>query len=178
MTASSIRLRSATAADAVACSDIERQASLLFKDTSFAWLAGDAATPDVYARAAANDGLLVAEDDGRETVAFVMTRPLGPEALYVAELAVAPQAQGRRLGARLLDGAGTRAAEDGRRWLVLRTFAAVTWNAPYYRRLGFIDPPPGLSDATLDAMARIAAEEAQWGLPAGERVFLARRLGG
>lgn len=164
-------------AEAETCPEIERRASSLFRDTEHAWLVGQAARAGVYVEAADRGDLFVARDRDAGPIGFVLVRALGPDALYVGELAVLPAHQGRRLGARLLRAAEDSAAARGLRWLVLRTFRDVPWNAPYYRRLGFDDPPPGLSDETLAEMATIAATEARHGLAEDERVFLARRVG-
>ncbi|WP_404385679.1 GNAT family N-acetyltransferase [Caenispirillum salinarum] len=164
------------------CPDIERAASALYAETAHAWLVGQAAPAEVYVRAAEQGNLLVAraavDPPARRPAAFVLVRPVGPDVLYVAELAVLPALQGRRLGARLLDAAEDVARARGGRWLLLRTFRAVPWNAPYYRRLGFGDPPPGLSEEALGEMCRIAEKEASHGLSGETRLFMARAVRG
>lgn len=175
-------IRPAAPTEAVQCPFVEREASALFRDTEFPWLVGQAADAEVYERAARRKDLLVACDGGRKeegedlskVVGFVLLRSLGADALYVAELGVLPTHQGQRLGARLLDAAEKVAHTRLARWLVLRTFKAVPWNAPYYRRLGFTDPPPGLSDQTWRELAAVAAKEVRHGLSEHNRLFLAR----
>lgn len=168
-------IRLGTAADCGVCSELERRASLLFDDTPHAFLANDAAPVRVYAEAAARGDVLVAEM-GEVPAGFAMHRFMGRDVVYVAEIAVDPAWQRRRIGAALLEAVRAHAAAHHRRWLVLRTFRDIPWNAPYYRRLGFGALPPGLSDAALDEMATIAAHEAAYGLAVADRLFLARRV--
>jgi hypothetical protein len=59
--------------------------------------------------------------------------------------------------------------------VTLTTFADVPWNAPYYRRLGFADVPPG---AQGPGLRRLRAHEAEVGLDRWPRVAMARPLDG
>ncbi|MBN3820504.1 GNAT family N-acetyltransferase, partial [Paraburkholderia sp. Se-20369] len=93
--------------------------------------------------------------------------------LYLEELDVAPSHAGQRIGVRLIEQVAARAAEDGCAQIVLSTFRAPPWNAPYYRRLGFDD----IDDATLDDTLRaIRAYHVSLGLDETRRVFMRRDL--
>ncbi len=94
---------------------------------------------------------------GGTIAGFLLARPQDGQ-VFVRELDVHPDHAGRRLGARLLDGAGKWAARRGATWLTLTTFATVPWNAPYYARLGFGIFTPDAA-AWPELAGRLAAEE-------------------
>ncbi|CAI1909681.1 N-acetylglutamate synthase [Serratia ficaria] len=56
---------------------------------------------------------------------------------HIAELSVADDWQRRGVGRQLIAAVADAAKRRGAHRLTLTTFAAVPWNAPYYRRLGF-----------------------------------------
>jgi GNAT superfamily N-acetyltransferase len=114
------------------------------------------------------DSALVAVDDADRAVAFVIWRPLG-EDFYVEQIDVDPAHAGKRLGAHLL----ARLAARGRA-LTLSTFRDIPWNAPWYRRLGFVD----IADDTLPPLLRhIRTEHMARGLDESLRVFMRRPAG-
>jgi len=168
-----VRLRAARPADIEAIRDIERRAAVRMRQTPYSEIADaeptDAAT--LAARVAAG-GLMAACGDDDAPVAQVMFRPLGGD-WYVEQLDVLPEYAGRRIGAALLDAVAARARAAGAAALVLSTFRDVPFNAPYYRRLGFID----LDDAALtqDLLA-IRAEHVARGLDESRRVFMRRSV--
>jgi GNAT superfamily N-acetyltransferase len=90
-------------------------------------------------------------------VGFVMFRPVEDRA-YVEQLDVLPAFAGRRIGAALLDAVAERARAAGLEGLSLSTFREVPWNAPYYRRLGFVDVP----DAALTPGMRGRSGRSTW----------------
>lgn len=132
-------------------------------------LAADEPTPAEILRARiATGGLLVAPDDRDEAVAFVMVRPVEAR-LYVEQIDVLPAFERRGIGAGLLGVVGARALAEGLQGLSLSTFRDVPWNAPYYRRLGFVEA------ATLTpGLAAIRQEHIARGLDEDRRVFMLR----
>lgn len=120
-------------------------------------------------------GLLVAEVLAGEkpTLAgFVMFRLL-EQSFYIEQIDVAPAFERQRIGATLIDAVARRAGDAGLARLTLSTFREIPWNAPYYRRLGFIDIAetdltPGLVAVRREHLAR--------GLDETARVFMARNL--
>ena len=116
--------------------------------------------------------LWVAADAADEPVGFLAARDLDG-ALYLVELNVLPEHQGRGLGRALME-----AALDHARWAfypaaVLTTDRHIPFNAPFYSRLGFVelrreDLPAGLK-AVLD-------REDAAGLDTSRRVAMAKRL--
>jgi GNAT superfamily N-acetyltransferase len=109
------------------------------------------------------------------------SRPLGyllaepvDGGMHIAQVSVDPAAAGRRLGAALIEHLAEVAAGQGFVALTLTTFRDVPWNAPYYRRLGFVDIP----DAELGAGLRAIRElERQAGLDHWPRLAMIRGLG-
>lgn len=120
-------------------------------------------------------GLLVAEVLAGEkpTLAgFVMFRLL-EQSFYIEQIDVAPAFERQRIGATLIDAVAHRARDAGLVRLTLSTFREIPWNAPYYRRLGFVD----LDDKTLDpVLAQVRREHLARGLDESARVFMARDL--
>ena len=123
----------------------------------------------VLADRIAAGGLLAALRDGT-LAAFVMFRPL-EDSLYLEQIDVAPTFEGRRIGAALIDAVAERAASAGLARLTLSTFRDVPWNAPYYRRLGFVD----IADVALsDALLTVRREHEARGLDERARLFMRR----
>ncbi|MEX1363041.1 MAG: GNAT family N-acetyltransferase [Nannocystaceae bacterium] len=65
-----------------------------------------------------------------------------PDALHLRELDVHPDHMRQGLGRRLIDFVCERAALMSRPQVTLTTFAEVPWNAPLYRRYGFVELSP------------------------------------
>lgn len=75
--------------------------------------------------------------------------------LFIAELSLYLEWQGKGIGRRLMGYVAGQAREKGYTSLTLTTFRDVPWNAPLYARLGF----EMLADETLPAMLRQKREE-------------------
>ncbi|WP_165184828.1 GNAT family N-acetyltransferase [Caulobacter soli] len=148
---------------------LERASAQRFVGLMDALAADESSPAAVLTARIADGGVIVAVEDG--TVAgFVMFRPVEARA-YVEQLDVLPAFAGRRIGAALLDAVAARAREAGLVGLSLSTFREIPWNAPYYRRLGFVEV-----DALTPGMAAIRAEHLARGLDEAARVFMVRGL--
>ena len=135
-------------------------------------LAADEPSPAAVLAARIEAGGLVVAVDGDQLVGFVMFRPVETFA-YVEQIDVLPAHEGRRIGAGLLDVVADRARASGLAGLSLSTFRDVPWNAPYYRRLGFVE----VADAALTpGMRAIRAEHLARGLDEAARVFMVRGI--
>jgi predicted N-acetyltransferase YhbS len=133
-------------------------------------LAADEPSPAAVLAARIQAGGLVVALEGDHLVGFVMFRPVETFA-YVEQIDVLPAHEGRRIGAGLLDVVAGRARANGLAGLSLSTFRAVPWNAPYYRRLGFVE----VADAALTpGMRAIRQEHLARGLDEDARVFMVR----
>jgi GNAT superfamily N-acetyltransferase len=116
--------------------------------------------------------VIVAVSGTAQCVGFVMFAALGAR-FYVEELDVLPAYAGRRIGAALLSEVEARARNERATHLVLSTFRAVPWNAPYYRRIGFHE----VDDMRLDAMLlTIRANHIARGIDETKRVFMQREV--
>lgn len=114
-------------------------------------------------------GLLAAEVED-QLVAFVMFRPV-EDSVYIEQIDVLPAFAGRRIGAALLDAVAQHAQAKGLAGLTLSTFRDIPWNAPWYRRLGFVDIEH--ADLTPGLLA-IRREHLERGLDERLRVFMGR----
>jgi GNAT superfamily N-acetyltransferase len=150
--------------------EIERISATRFVGTDRAALVDDEpADAETLADRIASNGLWVAAE-GAGPVAFVMFRQVEGCA-YVEQIDVLPSHAGRRLGAMLLDVVAELAREQGLAALTLSTFKDVPFNAPYYRRLGFVDLPDG---ALSPGLLAIRDEHIARGLDESARVFMRR----
>ncbi|WP_454717872.1 GNAT family N-acetyltransferase [Caulobacter segnis] len=160
-----VAIRPALAAEIEAVREIERASAQRFIGLMDTLAADEPSTASVLADRIAAGGLLVAETDG-QIVAFVMFRPVG-DSLYIEQIDVLPAFERRRIGAALIDAVAARTAR-----LTLSTFRDVPWNAPYYRRLGFLD----IDDKKLAPdLLEIRREHLARGLDESLRVFMERR---
>ncbi|MDZ4775546.1 MAG: GNAT family N-acetyltransferase [Alphaproteobacteria bacterium] len=148
---------------------IERASATRFQGTALAAIADDEPTDarTLEARIRTDDAL-VCVDDTDTPIAFVIARPLGAD-IYVEQIDVSPEHGGKRLGAALLAAMAARGPA-----LALSTFRDIPWNAPWYRRLGFVD----IADDALPPLLRhIHAEHIERGLDESLRVFMHRAPG-
>lgn len=151
--------------------DIERASGEIFRDIGMAEIAEDEPLSLAELAHYQEAGRAWAIADGGaadgKLVAFLLAEPVDGN-LHVAQVSVHPAAAGRRLGQALIEHLARLAAEQGAAGLTLTTYRDVPWNAPYYRRLGFIEIPeqrlrPGLRairelerNAGLDRWPRVA----------------------
>jgi len=165
-----ISIRPARRAEIQRVRQIERLSATRFLGTDLASLADDEPTDaETLERRIAEGGLLVAEESA-EAVAFVMFREVEGCA-YVEQIDVLPSHAGRAIGAALLQAVAAIARRRGLAALTLSTFREVPFNAPYYRRLGFVEV------AVLSpAMQDIRREHEARGLDETARVFMRREV--
>jgi N-acetylglutamate synthase-like GNAT family acetyltransferase len=109
-----------------------------------------ATAPGVSAERLASGRVTVAELDG-VPVGFALTHP-ADGLLYLATIAVLPDAGHHRVGAALLDAAGAIAFESGLPAVVLATFREPPWNGPWFRRQGFAPMPAAAIGPELGAI--------------------------
>lgn len=133
-------------------------------------LAADEPSPAAVLTVRIMDGGLLVAVDGETVVGFAMFRRVETRA-YVEQIDVLPAYAGRRIGAALLDAVAERGREAGLEGLSLSTFREVPWNAPYYRRLGFVEVA---DEALTTGMSSIRKEHLARGLDEAARVFMIR----
>ena len=105
---------------------------------------------------------------------FVLLEQAGADAV-LAEVDVDPSEGRRGVGRLLVEAACERADSLGHRRIVLSTFREVPWNAPFYRRLGFVELP---ETETTDALRSLREDERDAGFDLARRLLMARTLGG
>lgn len=116
---------------------IERSAAQAFRQIpALAWLADSAviSAREHYQYLETDHSLLAI--GGGEPVGFLLSEPLD-DALFIVEIAVHQQWQGRGIGRMMLTRVADTARAMGYPALTLTTFREVPWNAPFYTRLGF-----------------------------------------
>lgn len=118
--------------------------------------------------------LLVARSAGGRVMGFVLLEQAGADAV-LAEVDVDPSEGRRGVGRLLVEAACERAASLGHRRIVLSTFREVPWNAPFYRRLGFVELP---ETETTDALRSLREDERDAGFDLARRLLMARPLEG
>ena len=153
---------------------IERSAGERFRAVGLDDIADGEDRPAEFHRARAEAGLVwVAEEDG--VLVGHLTSEAFPDALHVWALDVHLEAQGRGIGRALLRSALDETARRGLPAVTLTTFCEIPWNAPFYRRHGFVELDP----ADLgERLARIRAEEAAEGLDVRPRCAMRLALPG
>lgn len=115
---------------------IEISAGERFRGTHMDWAADAEPTPiDELEPAMARHELWVVEHGG-ELAGFLLAFPLD-DALYIREVAVALDHQGKGYGRALIEAAKAHARAEGWAALTLTTDRLIEWNRPLYERLGF-----------------------------------------
>ena len=153
-------IRRAVATDAALLPAIEQAAGALFATVpGLEWLAAGRVLDADEHVPAVRAGTAWVADDGAPF--GFLTATVERDALHIDEIAVVPARQGSGQGRALIATAIDEARARGLATVTLTTFRDVTWNAPFYARLGFVEA----SDARLSALL---ADEVARGLP-GER---------
>lgn len=117
---------------------LERDASRAFAEIGMAEVAADEPLSVAELDAFRTGGSAwVAVDRHDVAVAYVLSVVVDGCA-HVEQVSVAPAHAGHGLGVMLIDHLGALADAEDRPALTLTTFRDVPWNAPYYRRLGFV----------------------------------------
>ncbi|MEO1045270.1 MAG: GNAT family N-acetyltransferase [Pseudomonadota bacterium] len=127
------------AADCHALPAIEIDAAAAFADLpDYAHIAS-ADVPDAEEREymlQKGPAWLALDSTGEAPIGFLQTDSRSSD-IYIQELSVSSQWQGKGVGRTLLDTAQQFARDHGFGAITLTTFRAVPWNAPFYARYGF-----------------------------------------
>ncbi|MGQ5630648.1 GNAT family N-acetyltransferase [Enterobacter cloacae] len=132
-----ITVRPTHPGDVTALPAIERAAGERFREyPELAWLAeGDVISAEQHLDYAERglSWLALAND---QPVGFILAE-LHASSLFIVELSVHLDWQGKGIGRRLIACVADQARKRGLASLTLTTFRDVPWNAPFYARLGF-----------------------------------------
>jgi GNAT superfamily N-acetyltransferase len=152
---------------------VERSAASIFRSVGLAWLAdGDTMEVSVLAQRCQEGFLWVAADERNEPVGFLAAQELDG-CFYIAEVSVAQSHQRQGLGARLIDTAVVHARHTGFGAITLTTYRDLSWNGPFYARLGFVEIDP--AEAGPQHREKLQAE-AESGHDPSRRCLMALRL--
>jgi ribosomal protein S18 acetylase RimI-like enzyme len=170
-----MRIRPALAADLPMLQEIERAAGEPFRDIGMAPIADDPAPSlEVLVHYQREGRAWVAVDEADAPVGYLLARHVDGD-VHVEQVSVHPSRQRQGAGESLLAQAERYAQANGATALTLTTFAEVPWNAPYYRRRGFVV----LTSAEVGPELRAVREhEAEAGLDRWPRVSMRRPVGG
>ncbi|EPF6111235.1 GNAT family N-acetyltransferase [Enterobacter cloacae] len=132
-----ITVRPTRPGDVTALPAIERAAGQRFRDyPELAWLAeGDVISAEQHLDYAER-GLSWLAQANELPVGFILAE-LHASSLFIVELSVHLDWQGKGIGRRLIACVADQARKRGLASLTLTTFRDVPWNAPFYARLGF-----------------------------------------
>lgn len=133
-----IRVRPTREADIGRLEAVERSAATMFRTLpDLAWLAEDrTAGPDVHRTAVAQSLSWVAVDAADQPIGFLIATETDAD-LHILELSVAAEHQGRGAGRALMAAARHEAEVRAKQAVALTTFSSISWNAPFYARLGY-----------------------------------------
>ena len=175
MTQDTIRL--AGLEDAEALPAIERSAGEAFRRIpELAWIAdGDDLPVERHRQWIEQGTCWIALDEQNHPIGFLSAEVFSRE-LHIWELSVRQEQQGRGLGRRLIQRAIEEAKVRGLAAVTLTTFRDITWNEPFYARLGFRTLDNEEAGSRLTAALR---REVDHGMPRERRcaMRLAIRLG-
>lgn len=133
-----VTLRNGQVADVFRLQQIERAAAELFRGS-------DLIDVDAMAVTSLHDHIDCIENgisivaEAHDRIAGFIIGELHDDVAYLRELDVDPTFQQRGIGAQLVEAFVNRARANDARATYLSTFRTPPWNAPFYRRLGFID---------------------------------------
>jgi GNAT superfamily N-acetyltransferase len=159
--------------DLEALGPLERSAASVFRDAGLAWLAdGDTMDPAVLARLCRDETLWVATDEQDRPVGFLAGHELDGH-FHIAEVSVALAHQRQGIGRELVGAATSFGRSCGFRAVTLTTYRDLSWNEPFYARLGFVEVDP---QQVGPGHAEKLREEAEAGHDPARRCVMAMRL--
>ena len=173
MTASVYSIRPAQAEDVPALSAIELAAAQLLRGHAPESVLAETTDVGRFATAA-RDGRLWVAANGSIPVGFALVEMLAEDLPHLEELDVDPSHGRRGLGTALVRAVCEWATISRYGMLTLTTFRAVTWNLPFYARLGFEEIP---REILRPELAVVVAEEAHRGLDPTTRAVMGYRCG-
>ena len=165
-------IRLARASELPRLAEIERLAGARFDTIAeLADIPEVLAPPGALAEALARDQVWVAATlaDADDVPVGFAYADLLDDAVHLEELDVLPDWGRRGIGRRLVETVIADARKRGHAAVTLTTFRDVSWNAPFYARLGFRILEPGTLSPGMVAL--IALEERR-GIPARLRVAM------
>lgn len=138
-----IRIRPAITSDVPHLEAVEHSAARAFIGSSVGYVASRAVPQELLLGLCAKGTLWVATEDDNMPVGFVATYPVDGF-LYVHEISVAQNKQGKGIGRRLMNVVEDYAIDHDIPYIGLTTFRDIRWNGPFYKSLGYKEITPDL----------------------------------
>jgi predicted N-acetyltransferase YhbS len=166
---SDYRIRAAQVEELPLLSPIEQSAAVLFLDTPYAFLMDADSLPLEFVQQCFQAGhVWVAIDRHESVVGYAIVREVD-NTLYLQQIDVAPEHGRRGIGSALVTTVCDWAKQQGYAIVSLSTFRDVSWNAPFYSKLGFC--PVDEAELTT-GFQQIRLKELEAGLPISDRVIM------
>lgn len=136
-----IRVRLATEADIPHLDAVEQSAAKAFIGSSVGYIESRSVPAELLQKLQKDKTLWIAADDQNKPVGFVACYALDGF-LYVHEISVAREAQGKGIGRRLMNVVEDYAIDQDFPYIGLTTFRDIRWNGPFYKSLGYKEVGP------------------------------------
>jgi GNAT superfamily N-acetyltransferase len=156
--------------------EIEVAASEIFPHEDIAPEMRQHGLPRSFFERAAEEGHLwiAIESSSQRVVGFALVT-LVDGSTHLYEMDVLPDHGGRGVGGALVETVAAWARGCGSPSLTLTTFRHLAWNAPFYRKHGFVDVDPSIGDRAPE-LTDLLLREAENGLNPETRVAMRRDL--
>lgn len=166
-------VRFAQVRDVLLLPDIERAADAVFIREGMAAVANGDTMPIGDLLRYQSAGRAWVDTDGLDRPVAYLLVDVVDDAAHIEQVSVHPSHAGQGKGRQLIETAAVWAKQQGFAALTLTTFADVSWNAPYYARLGFELVP---ANRLTPGLQEVRDHEASTGLDTWPRVVMQRSL--
>jgi len=169
-----LRIRIAHPEDLGKLASVERSAASVFRDAGLSWIAeGETMDPADLEMMCEDGTLWVSVNEADEPIGFVAAHELDSK-FYITEVSVARSYQRQGIGAELILTVIDYAKANGFPAVTLTTYRDLSWNAPFYYKLGFVEIDP--MDAGPGHTEKLQAE-AEAGHDLARRCIMAKSVG-
>ncbi|MGD9638871.1 MAG: GNAT family N-acetyltransferase [Alphaproteobacteria bacterium] len=138
MNKNKILIKRATAKDFHLLPDIETATAKLFKEFISDCVNLPPSPESYYHSLSEKSAVFIAYTDDNSVVGFIVVTTLDNQG-HIAEVDVLPEYTRKGIGKNLINQAILWAKSNNYEWLTLTTFKNIPFNAPFYRKLGFIE---------------------------------------
>jgi GNAT superfamily N-acetyltransferase len=166
-------LRAPSPSDIESMRALERRASQVLRAVGYDFCAdGPIRDAAEHLRTISEGVTFVAEAADGAIAGFAMIEPMDGEA-HLVEIDVDPAHQKKGLARQLIAAGEAWALAKSFDGITLTTYRDISWNAPFYRRLGFVEFTPEPARAGL---LETIENEAAWGFAFAPRIAMRKQL--